>query len=733
MRACIGVQVVEQPERLFETLAQIERVTPEKHDLYIIASGPDDITLAALESIKHIPVRRLEGRGGGAAALNELARCCQAEVAVLLESGALPGPRWLEHLLRALESAPDIGLAGPSTNSAWNEQGVFKGAGNTRDCIAATAMEAARVYGDSFRTLEPLYSLGDFCYAVKRSAWEAAGPADEAYGQGPCWEMDYNIRAARAGVRGVWAGAAYVYRHPPGPRRQARENESFERNKRLYQSKFCARQRLGDKAYFRNHCSGDACPNFANHLFPRRTDSGGPDPLVSCILPTADRAGLLPDAIRSFLEQDYPNRELLILDDGREPVDHLVPADPRIRYRRIEPALSIGEKRNLLCQCANGALIAHWDDDDWYPPWRLSAQVRALREASGDICGSGVLLYRDLESGRAYRYRYTGPEPWVGGNTMLYRREFWARQRFQPVTSGEDTLFLWSPLPKKIVDMQLPDLCIGSIHRGNTSPKMTGSAYWEEVPAALVKDAMELAAGPLVSCIMPTRDRQGLLPLTYELFRAQDYRRLELIVIDDGKAYGGGCWEDDSRVRYFRLRSRCTIGEKRNLACRMAAGEIIVHWDDDDWYAPARVRYQVAPILRGEADVTGLANAYTLDLAGSTCWTVSPELHERMFVRDLHGGTLAFRRKLLDGGLAYPAVDLAEDAALLDAMARQGARIRKLENPGLFVYLRHGSNAWRFAAGKLLDEKGWSPGSPPDAFPVEWLERYRAAWAPKHV
>ena len=69
-----------------------------------------------------------------------------------------------------------------------------------------------RRYGSAARTLAPVYSLGDFCYAVRREVVDAIGPADPAYGDGPGWEMDYNIRAARAGFAGLWVGGAYVCR-----------------------------------------------------------------------------------------------------------------------------------------------------------------------------------------------------------------------------------------------------------------------------------------------------------------------------------------------------------------------------------------------------------------------------------------------------------------------------------------------------------------------------------------
>ena len=38
-------------------------------------------------------------------------------------------------------------------------------------------------------------------------------------------------------------------------------------------------------------------------------------PLVSCIMPTADRRRFVPRAVHQFLAQDYPNKELVILDD----------------------------------------------------------------------------------------------------------------------------------------------------------------------------------------------------------------------------------------------------------------------------------------------------------------------------------------------------------------------------------------------------------------------------------
>ena len=69
-------------------------------------------------------------------------------------------------------------------------------------------------------------------------------------------------------------------------------------------------------------------------------------------------------------------------------------------------------------------------------------------------------------------------------------------------------------------------------------------------------------------------------------------------------------------VRYLRLDRRTTIGARRNLACREARGAILVHWDDDDWYAPDRLRRQIAPILAGRADLTGLEGGAATGILG---------------------------------------------------------------------------------------------------------------------
>jgi len=106
--------------------------------------------------------------------------------------------------------------------------------------------------------------------------------------------------------------------------------------------------------------------------------------LVSCIMPTRNRPHFAGQSISYFLRQDYPQRELIVLDDGDEPIADLIPRDDRVHYVRLPQRRPVGAKRNLACEISRGELIAHWDDDDWMAADRLSLQVNQLLHSGAD-------------------------------------------------------------------------------------------------------------------------------------------------------------------------------------------------------------------------------------------------------------------------------------------------------------------------------------------------------------
>lgn len=233
-------------------------------------------------------------------------------------------------------------------------------------------------------------------------------------------------------------------------------------------------------------CLGaDAALYAAQAQAPARCDQPPADAgaaLVSCIMPTAGRAAFVPQAIGHFLRQDYPNKELIIVDDGALRVDGLIPPGAPIRYLRLDRPHSLGAKRNLACEMAAGSIIAHWDDDDWMAPGWLSSQVHTLESQRADLCGLDKVLFHAPGLQRAWKYVYDGVRPWVCGGTLCYTRALWERNRFPDITVGEDNAFIWSRAAKRIAVNGHLRRYVATIHAANTSPKQTTDRRWHAFP-----------------------------------------------------------------------------------------------------------------------------------------------------------------------------------------------------------------------------------------------------------
>src|SRR5215469_7429167 len=211
-------------------------------------------------------------------------------------------------------------------------------------------------------------------------------------------------------------------------------------------------------------------------------------PFVSCIMPTYNRRRFVPEAIRLFLAQDYPAKELIVVDDGEDDVADLIPNHPQIRFLRLEIRQSQGAKRNLACSVARGEIIAHWDDDDWYAPWRLSRQVDEMVNGQADICGLAGMLFLDPATQRAWEYVYPAGAPaWVYGATFCYRKSVWQRGPFLGTATGSDNLFIANLPGARVRALLRVEMYVGLIHGANASPKRTNDPLWRAQPTERIR------------------------------------------------------------------------------------------------------------------------------------------------------------------------------------------------------------------------------------------------------
>lgn len=121
------------------------------------------------------------------------------------------------------------------------------------------------------------------------------------------------------------------------------------------------------------------------------------DELISVIIPTYNRAGLLERSVQSVLSQTYTNLELLIIDDcskdnTREIVKSL--SDKRIRYYRNDHNMGPAASRNRGALLAKGSLIAYQDSDDEWLPDKLMRLMEVWKKEKNEETG---MIYHEMQ------------------------------------------------------------------------------------------------------------------------------------------------------------------------------------------------------------------------------------------------------------------------------------------------------------------------------------------------
>jgi predicted O-methyltransferase YrrM len=224
---------------------------------------------------------------------------------------------------------------------------------------------------------------------------------------------------------------------------------------------------------------------------------------------------------------------------------------------------------------------------------------------------------------------------------------------------------------------------------------------------------------PRLSAILPTADRRRFIPAAIAQFLAQTITDAELVILDDGTDNIADLIPGDPRIRYHREETRRIIGDKRNRLCQLARGEIIVHWDDDDWHAPDRLARQIAALDASGADITGLDRIAFLSDDGTAAWDYQWQGKGRW----VYGASLAYRRRWWERH-PFPAIRSGEDTRfVLDA---PDAQVHIMPDNDWLVARIHAANTspkqthggyWHARPpGPLLDRiASWSSGSPPVA------------------
>jgi glycosyltransferase involved in cell wall biosynthesis len=176
---------------------------------------------------------------------------------------------------------------------------------------------------------------------------------------------------------------------------------------------------------------------------------------------------------------------------------------------------------------------------------------------------------------------------------------------------------------------------------------------------------------------MPTLAGRGeYRRLAEACFSSQTYVRRELVVVENIRP----------------------VGKARNEAIRKAKGDVVIHWDDDDWSAPGRIEDQVRRLVETGANIVGYHAMLFYDEERKTWW----RFHRAKYGL---GTSFCYRRSLWDRLGGFPET------------SPKGGLLRVGED-----------NAWRRKLHSIR-----MPFPTVDAGELMWARIHRANTSPKRV
>jgi len=170
-------------------------------------------------------------------------------------------------------------------------------------------------------------------------------------------------------------------------------------------------------------------------------------PMVSVCTPTFNRRPFIHNMFHCFMNQDYPKHriEWIIVDDGTDKIKDLIESSkiPQIRYFEVDKKMTLGAKRNYMHTFVRGSIVVYMDDDDYYPPERISHAVEKLQSNTSALCaGSSEIYIYFKHINSMYQCGPYGPNHAPAG-TFAFRSELLKHSRYEETASvAEERAFL---------------------------------------------------------------------------------------------------------------------------------------------------------------------------------------------------------------------------------------------------------------------------------------------------
>jgi glycosyltransferase involved in cell wall biosynthesis len=135
--------------------------------------------------------------------------------------------------------------------------------------------------------------------------------------------------------------------------------------------------------------------------------------------------------------------EWIIIDDGTDKVEDLFINIKQVKYYKYNTKMTLGKKRNLMHEKTIGQIIIYMDDDDYYPPMRVSHAVKKLQDNPNALCAGSSKMYIWFKHlNQMWQLGPYGPNHATAG-TFAFKRELLTKTRYNENASlAEEKEFL---------------------------------------------------------------------------------------------------------------------------------------------------------------------------------------------------------------------------------------------------------------------------------------------------
>jgi len=347
-------------------------------------------------------------------------------------------------------------------------------------------------------------------------------------------------------------------------------------------------------------------------------------PKISVIIPTRNNGIELRRAVKSILLQDalaaqQCSVEILIVNDASDEkfldqLDHLILDFQQCRLLNTPVQSGPAAARNVGICAADGDLIGFLDADDEWPINKVSILLPYFKESGVDIA-AGKIQYIIQEGQPEINMKFEDEQnrlTHVHLGTLLARKsifeddllfdetltfsedvDWWFRLREKNISIVIDeatTLYYHvhgsnMSVNKDIGELQLLKIFHKSIKRRKANQS---SQFMPQI-----KDFRVHQPDPLISIILPLYNGKDLVQKSIDGVLSQTFTNWELLVVDDGSTDGGAAYIESkyAQVKVIRQQNK-GVAAARNTGVQYATGELIAFLDQDDEWAPSKLREQ---------------------------------------------------------------------------------------------------------------------------------------------